>query len=46
LGLCVANESKGSAPGPYQVPPPPPVIIMEDEVEETKFKGDGFWRGW
>lgn len=36
---AVANESKGTAP-------PPPVIIVEDKVEETKFKGDGFWRGW
>jgi len=41
-----SNESKDTAPGPYQVPPPPPVIILEDKVEETKFKGDGFWRGW
>jgi len=42
----VADESKDTAPGPYEVPPPPPVITLEDKVEETKFKGDGFWRGW
>ncbi|ESW27187.1 hypothetical protein PHAVU_003G181200 [Phaseolus vulgaris] len=41
----VADESKDTAPGPYEVPPPPPVITLEDKVEETKFKGDGFWRG-
>ncbi|KAG4942740.1 hypothetical protein JHK82_046930 [Glycine max] len=43
-----AYESKDIAPGPnYQVPPPA-IITHEEKVPpngETKFKGDGFWRG-
>lgn len=48
---AIAYESKDIAPGPnYQAPPPPPAIITHEEKVppngETKFKGDGFWRGW
>jgi len=47
----LAYEPKDIAPGPnYQAPPPPPAIITHEEKVppngETKFKGDGFWRGW
>lgn len=43
----VADKSKDTVAGPYQVPSPAIAITHEAPPSgETKFKGSGFWRGW